>query len=279
MLDLRNCNATDLEALWKERGSGLTPASLKQTRVDLGKLKVAPKVFQPRDKNEEPWVKEKHIGTLVESLRAGNVLDHIDVFPIAGEYIVVDGHCRLQAYTLARWRGKVPVRILKGSFDDAIQLASEANLKGKLPLTSAEKIERAWSLVLFDEQRGQQFSTRQVAKASGASHGTVSNMRRKLNEFPKGSPDDPRGKTWKEVLRDERGGADFDEEWQSKLRHEWALRLRRAFGDKPDKTPDIFTAAIEEAYPRAFAGMLEQAVRLHPEEAEDLREAAAASDF
>src|SRR5687768_11791753 len=91
----------DLSALFETHGTGLTEHQLRQTRAQLGGLRTAPRVFQPRDMDNESWVKQKHIGELVSSIEHNRVLDHIDVFPVNGIRFVVDGHCRLEAYRKA----------------------------------------------------------------------------------------------------------------------------------------------------------------------------------
>lgn len=269
---LDTISVADLAALYHAKGSGLTTAQLQQTRVPLGALRTAPRVFQPRDLRREKWNKDRHIGNLAKPLKENSALDHITVFAVAGARVVVDGHCRLEAYRKAGWKDnqKVPVRFLKGSFADALKAAVSANSKDKLSMTTAEKAEGAWRLVLFAEKTDS-YSLRDIAKAATVSKSTVKNMRDTLTarlDF------DPRASSWSEVKRRKRGDVEYDETWEEKLKDKWAERLREKFGDKPEKQPEVFLDAIDRAYPSLVELMME---RLLCERRDELTERAEAT--
>lgn len=247
-IDLDSSDVDALEKLLTQQGHGLTDAQLKQTRVPLKDLRTAQRIFQPRNLAHRRWEKERHIDILTTVVRQQGTLDHITVFPVAGFRIVVDGHCRLAAYKRARFRDtqKVPVRHLSGSLSEALAVSASANSKDKLPLTLEEKTEHAWRLVCFSEKR-QCYSLRQIAAISGVSKSTVQNMTQTL---ARELPFDPRDLTWCDVKWEQRGDREVDEAWEERLATEWAERLRKVFGDKPNSQPDVFMSALEQAYPR-----------------------------
>lgn len=258
-LNLQTISVSDLAALYDRNGSGLTPAQLQQTRVPLGTLKTAPKVFQPRDMADRKWVKDRHIDVLVKSLRDAGKFDHIDVFAIDGARIVVDGHCRLEAYRKAGWKAsdQVPVRHLRGTFADALTASASMNSKDKLALTIDEKAEAAWRMVRFAEH-AKCYSLRHIAEKTGIGKSTVGTMRHILTDQ---LDFDPREFPWRDVKRRLRGEVSYDEDWEEKWARAFAERLRKHFGEKPNLHPHVFLEAIELAYPRAFSEMLDALAR------------------
>lgn len=229
----------------------MTEAEMERPEVPLGDLRMVHAVFQPRSRDEEPWTKERHVDTLAKAVKQGADLEPLTVFAIAGEPVVVDGHCRAAAYRKA---GKpdafrVPVRFLRGAFEDALAYSLEANSRDKLPLTATEKTEQAWKLVVFNERR-RCYSGRQIARISGVAAGTVTNMRRALEGLS--DDEDAALLTWKEVKRKGRAEQTYDEDWEEKLAKEWAKRLRETFGPKPESQVEAFIDALEQAYPQVW---------------------------
>jgi hypothetical protein len=246
---LSTITPSELEALHAERGSGLTEAQLAQTRAPLASLHVAPHVFQPRNMKDKPWEKERHIGNLAKIAKhPKQALDPIVVLPIAGLRIVVDGHCRLEAYRAAGRAASVsvPVRHLRETFPAALVFAASSNSKDKLALSYWEKAEKAWQLVKFNEGRGC-YSQRDISSNTGISRGTVQNMQTRLSGT---DAETVRPLLWSEVLRRDRGAEEqkYDEGWEENAAQEWAVKLRKAFGDKPNAQPGIWRRAVEIAY-------------------------------
>lgn len=243
---LADITAEELSGLFDVQGHGLTEAQMRQTREPLGRLHVAPRVFQPRILAEKPWEKDKHVDSLRQSVKQRRDLDPIIVFPVAGKRIVVDGHCRLEAYKLAKRHGKrgVPVRYLKGTFADALGRAAEANSKDKLPLTYREKAEAAWKLVLFSEQR-RCYSLREIEGKTGVSKSTVAKMRALLESTD--LPANTRGMTWWEARHIGQPEREIDESWREKLVTDVAKRLLKELGPLLGKSPDIVIDAMIEA--------------------------------
>ncbi len=253
---LQEATPKDLEALWKEQGAGFADTVLQQTRASLSTLKLSPKTFQPRDPTEEMPGKEAHIRTLAEAAKR-DLLDPILVLPIAGIRVVLDGHCRVEAYREAfkKKSTKVPIRYFRGTFAEALLEAGALNSKDKLRLTTSEKAEQAWKLVLFDEGRSQ-YTVRDIAASSGISKSTVARMRKILREdFP---AFDPRKSSWREVLEYLNRDRVIDDTWEAKLVHDWARRAIKTFGPKAGQQPDILLKALGLAYPDAIASWFEE---------------------
>jgi ParB-like chromosome segregation protein Spo0J len=274
---LATITADELEALYEVNGSCLTPAQLAQTRVPLGALKTAPHVFQPRDMANQRWNKQRHVRNLAKPVKEKGMLEHITVFAVAGMCVVVDGHCRLEAYRKAGWKptDKVAVRFLRGSFDEALKESVSANSKDKLSMTTAEKAEGAWRLVLFSENRGN-YSLREIGDAANVSKSLVGIMRDTLAADRLGF--DPRERSWAEVKRHRRADVEYDHAWEDKLSNKWAERLREKFGDIPERQPDVFLKALDRAYPNVVEELMERLARERRDELVDRREMVSEND-
>lgn len=236
----------ELEAMWRENGHGLSEAYLSQTRVRLDQLYEAPQAFQPRHLMEEWWAKKKHLRTLqeTEAAKAGR-LDHIEVWPVAGKRIVIDGHMRLMAYREVGLDGstKVPVRHVQGSLWEALERASEANSKDKLPWTKADKWEAAWRMVKLRKDPKDP-TDRHIARLNNVSPATVGTMRKTLAEYPSA-----RDLSWRSTKRELQKRRDPDQAAMEKRVDTLANRLRRTFGKIPVKEAETWKQAFEKAYP------------------------------
>lgn len=248
---ISDATAEELASLFQEYGYGLTQDQMEQSTEPLGVLKTAPQAFQFRVASHKPWQKNDHIRKLVRALaRQEGLFDPILLIAVAGQRIVLDGHCRLAAYREAELPPStpVPVSYFQGEFSDALLRPAGENSKAKLPLTQEEQLEAAWRLVCFDEDRGR-YSLRQIARETGAGKSTVANMRDALKDDHE-LDFDPRRKTWKEVKRGRQEQRDVDPEWPEKRARTWAKRVRRALGGKPNATPECLFRALEIAFPQ-----------------------------
>jgi hypothetical protein len=241
-----------LQAIYSRQGAGLSVQELRRTSVPLEELRTAPRVFQYRDYHQRKHEKAHHLKSLVRAIRVGDGhLDPIEVFPVAGYRIVLDGHCRLAAYKRAGFATStsIPIEHFAGDFSDALLRAAEANSKDKLPLTLREKLEAAWNLVKYDP-KGEVYSLRRIQKATGASKSTAGNMRTLLLDD---SLDfDPSQLSWRGVKYRRQSGKKWGEEAQEARAEAWAKRLSSAFGHKPVRAPRIFFSALEHCYPSLF---------------------------
>lgn len=250
---IRQASAEELAALYEKHGPGLSDAELGRREEPLGSLETAPEAFQFRDQAHRPWAKKHHIRKLLRAFqKQDGYFDPILLFAVAGHRLVLDGHCRLQAYRAAELgpSTEVPVRYFRGSFSEALTCPASENSKDKLPLTHEEKLEAAWRLVLFDEKRGN-YSLRHIEKVTGASKSTAGNMRQVL-EREEEFDFKPRQRTWKEVKRERREERDVDPDWKEKRAKAWAHRIRKQLGDKPNDTPQCLFDALRIAYDQIF---------------------------
>jgi hypothetical protein len=265
-----------LEAAFLTLGHGLTAEQLKQRKAKLSELHTAEHVFQPRNDANEPWLMERHHKALATAARQQKgSLDPIDVIAIGGLFIVVDGHCRLKALRAAAngndvkaWIAMVPGFIEAAghpaasvtAFADALALSKSKNSKNKLPLSNPEKYEAAWALVKHSEKRGC-YSTRQISKDTGASHGLVNNMQHALREHPEGKRKGGMLRhmtwaAWKDSGREM--GPERGTDWEEALIEEWKVRLQKTFGPKPNGSREQFSEALERGYPYVVEHMKEQ---------------------
>ena len=254
---IREHSTEELKALYDDRGHGLTDDQMSRDAEPLGRIEVAPRVFQFRDPTYRPGEKEQHIRNLLRDLnRQQEPFEPIELFAVASHRLVLDGHCRLEAYRRAGLSEtvKVPVRYFTGDFVEALTRPASENTKNKLSLSQREQLQAAWRLVLFDEQ-GDDLSLREIAAATGAGKSTVGKMR-KILETEDQLGFDPRERTWKEVKTGIREEREVDENWDDKRVESWKHKLRRALGDVPNRTPDCLFRALEEGYPQLFPQMI-----------------------
>jgi ParB-like chromosome segregation protein Spo0J len=127
-------------------------------------------------------VERAHVRTLVGAIRNSGKLDPVLVWrsPDADEierYTLLDGAHRLAAYKAALWSGGIPARVVSCDRRAALLLAAGANAKDTLPLTTAEKWDMAWRLVMEPDAG---FSKAEIAGTTGVSSRTVANMRLRL---------------------------------------------------------------------------------------------------
>lgn len=254
--------AEELAARREECGPGLSEAELSKEKVALEKIEVAPDVFQHRDGSYRAWDKDAHVAKLTDCLeKQERLLDPLLLYPVDGHRVVLDGHCRLMAYREAGLDASTPVPVehFRGSFREAFTLPAARNSKEKLPLTQKERLEAAWSYVLFNEGRDW-YSYRDIARATNTSSSTVGNMHAELEKADEYNFN-LRESTWEEVKNGRREETETNEDWQEDRAHNWASRIRRVLGSKPQDTPQCLFQALEIAYgalipdeiPRAWA--------------------------
>lgn len=253
----RTETAEELAALFEEHGHGLTSEQMSRTREPLSRLQVAPRAFQFRIREDRGHEKEYHVRQLVQALdRQEGYFDPLLLFAVDRDRFVLDGHCRLQAYLRAGLEAdaEIPVRYFQGKFSEALTRPVSENSKRKLALTQRERLEAAWKLVCFDEER-RNYSLRQIARAAGCGKSTVGNMRQVLRDA-EGLAEDPRKETWKEVKRGQKETQEVDPDWEERRAAEWRREIRQLLGDKPNDTPGCFFRALQEGYPQLIPQMV-----------------------
>jgi hypothetical protein len=134
---INNWTVDELERMYENEvathGSG---DEIKGTQYLVRReIRTAPLVFQPR-RSENELERKRHVAELRKALGRKRRLAPIVVFQIAGMPLVVDGHCRLDAYGDNPGR-KIPVKYFQGTLKEALRYSLEANSEDKLPLTAS----------------------------------------------------------------------------------------------------------------------------------------------
>jgi len=249
--DLASVSARELAALYEKHGPGLSETLLSQTRVALHLLHKAERAFQPRDKLERAALKRMHIKTLAKAIKQRGKLDPIVVLPIDGTRIIVDGHCRLEAYREAGLREthRVPVRHLRGTFADALKLAATRNSKENLPWTPAERRNAAWTMTCSNAAYQYGWTVREIADMTGIAKSVVGRMNTTLKELSQNPAMDPSSLTWKEAQRHGKPEEQYDEDWEEKKLRELEEKIGNALGPLPVQQPGLFKDAFLNLYP------------------------------
>jgi ParB-like chromosome segregation protein Spo0J len=158
-------------------------------------IKVAEKVFQWRLQRHNRLPSDDHILNLARAINRGDQLPPILVFPIGQDFYVIDGHHRLAAYDSAEWSKAIPAKVFTGTLKEAERVALRSNNRDKLPLTREDRTEAAWRLV---RQRDPQDSISSIIQDTGASKGSVNNMRSTLAKLIEqgDSPEDIQAMSW-----------------------------------------------------------------------------------
>lgn len=230
-------------------------------KIPIDQLEVVTSVFQPRAVGDE-LASERHIAGLMEAImhETGNVLDPVTVWWSGKRWLILDGHHRLQAHNKLRAKGKgagvIPVTIFKGTLQDAHLESIRLNAKDKLAMGKEDKLTKAWHIVMLNSS----LSVREIAtvcKVGKSSVGRMNNKRVELIEKHEGEwLDIVDGLAWREVvnLSIER---EIDDEWEERQAIEWAKRLNKTFGNKPQNQPQLFAKAIEIYSPHLYEQLVE----------------------
>lgn len=237
------------------------PTALPVTRIEFGGS-----ALQPRDFGNDRVRSEVHTRTLTEAVKStpGHCLEAVTVWWTGEAWAVVDGHHRVTAYRRAfaeltkkrRTTGKpfrapsVPVKVFSGSVAAAVREAGAQNSRDKLAMTKAEKLQRAWLLVMLDDP---DISKSGIAAATGVSDRTVATMRSRMKEISDMPAEERDGhlgcslldSLWEDVKgRREMAEPDDWGKWEEEQAQRWARELGKAFGSRPTELPNIFARAI-----------------------------------
>jgi hypothetical protein len=221
-----------------------------------------PTVFQPR----HSMLDERHIQDLVRALKQRSKLDPVLVMQVGPEVVLIDGHHRLAAYRLAKLVDAVPVSYFGCTINDAVLEAGRANSKAKLPMSTRERMNYAWRLVLMDG-----YSKSQISEAAAISDGQVATMRRTKRTLGDEAIDCP---TWWHALAAAKGrefapmSDEEEEQWMEVLANTYADRLSKAFDTKLSNNPEIAAKAFEIYFGRRI-GELARELQEHASEEDE----------
>lgn len=231
-----------LIAEWTQSEASGLPGLLR-----LGKVELIPALFQPRE------MSEKHISDLRRVIKGSGETDPVTVLQVGKRVILIDGHHRHEAYKREQ-RGSIPVVWFSGTPREAALEAGTMNSKAKLPMTSAERQDYAWRLVLIGVH-----SKAEVAMASGVSGSQVATMRKVKKDLGEAAADQ---RTWWQARKAAQGGTkemgeEAREQWKQELADRWADRMASSFSTKMALNPEVAAMALSTY----FGGKLGEVVK------------------
>ena len=221
------------------------------SRLPLVAIRQIPEVFQPRGNN----VCERHVSELRKIIAASGDVDPITVMQVGTDAVLIDGHHRLAAYAQVNRATTVPVKYFEGTLEEAILEAGRANSKAKLPMSTQERQNYAWRLVLMDNH-----SKAEIASASGASKSQVANMRtvmKKLGAEAFGHP------SWWRAREAAKGRGETHqmseqeiEIWKDEMASRYADRLTKEFSSKLSSNTEIAARALSIYFGRRLGELV-----------------------
>jgi hypothetical protein len=232
---------------WKPHETADLPAHL-----EIDHIKTAEHLFQLRE-----GLKEHHAEDLKRRLTQDtDDLKAVLVMRVGHEAFLIDGHHRREAY-LRAGRKLIPVSYFQGSPQEAMERIGLENARLKLPMTTTERLNYAWRLVLLSE-----LSTAKTANRAGVSPRSVANMRktkRKLDDARRDIPD-----SWDQARALSYSGTDrkceTDDDWdvwEDELAEKYNETLGKTFGNKLTDNPKVTALALEKHLGRRLNHVME----------------------
>lgn len=223
----------------------------KMVTLTIDKIFTRTELFQPRGffsglhELDMNYVRNK-LGRAIRIKEAE--LDPILVIKLGNTWCCVDGHHRLEAYKLNRWKPPITCEWFQGNVRDAVDESIRRNMGVKLEVAQTDRLEEAWRRVVL--KWGSKAEIRQLCVVSD---GVLGKMRRAFTMFT-GTDDVAKklqqslGKPlekarWREVHAAYLGiePKEFDEqEAAAKL----ARSIRSRLHDKLSRNPQITALAL-----------------------------------
>jgi hypothetical protein len=241
----------DLERRWKPF-EGDRPGKLP-----LPLIALLPDLFQPRR-----GICENHVGDLRRVLVRGAELDPVVVLPVAGQWVLLDGHHRVEAYRRERGgKALISVEVFMGTPKEALMVPGRRNSKAKLPMSGAERSEEAWKHV-----RMGRLTIKETEQTCGVGHATVSRMgKRKRELIAEGK--DPWDTSWRALLAGRKDMDDSDREaWVDAQVVKQAEKLHKAFGSSLTANVEIAAGALEKHFGRNLGDLVRELKQRVPRE-------------
>lgn len=167
-------------------------------------------LFQPRRFSAGlREVDPKHVKDLATRITRKGDLDPILIIKLAGCWVVVDGHHRLEAYRSLKRKAAIKCEWFTGTVREAADESLRRNELIKLPISHGDKQEEAWRRTLNGWG-----SKSEVVQLTGVSEGIVALMRRIVKQHR--TQETPSGKE----LRQKLGPSLATYSW-SLVRSEW----------------------------------------------------------
>ncbi|PYG24700.1 ParB/RepB/Spo0J family partition protein [Pelagimonas varians] len=225
-----------------KKSQGVQLQGVHSAQVELHEIEERPEVFQLRE-----GLQEYHVKELMAVLKRGLALDPVKLWkePETGALVLVDGHHRLAAYRKAKWTKRVPAQIYRCDRKAARLLAMGENGKTRLPLTSTERSNAAWSLVCDGPEDAWTYSKKEIVDASGAGEGTVAKMRRIRKALLKDDPKATLDTNWGAAQQALKG--QHHEEYTDEMREAWVETQTNELNDKIGSVLGFYAAKYPEA--------------------------------
>ncbi len=231
-----------------------------------GKLKIyeiwrLPNVFQVRGGDfQAGQFDEVHIKDLRAALKAtGGKLDPVVVWRCGGEWILIDGHHRAEAYR-AEGIPEVPVEVFRGSPAEALEKAGEGNSRAKLPMTPSERGDFAWRITSAEPVGGWTWSKAKTASMTGCSPSLIGDMRRVKIEIQEAGEEPDKFPRWwmARKWQEERDPSDpEDEDLRTRLKADQYLdKLNRAVISPKQHELEAFALALMDFNGRHAASLV-----------------------
>ncbi|WP_181183520.1 MULTISPECIES: ParB/RepB/Spo0J family partition protein [unclassified Mesorhizobium] len=250
-----------LEAL--EKALVINPTSSQDPEVlSLKELQTIESIFQPRNLDYRDGEHEAHIDTLAKAIGKPEKPRHLEPITVwwgGAGWFILDGHHRRLAYKRAGVVGNIPVRVFRGSIEEAFSKSVSLNSKNKMPMSLQDKMNAAWRLTARTD-----YSKSHIALECAVADGSVANMRRvKRALLGKGMTSDRLLEmNWTEAQLvskgEEKPEVDHGAEAARRARG-YAQSIARALKDRPHKDPEGFALALLMLDERLPARLLETA--------------------
>ena len=249
MIDNNTFEPAAIQAELERKAAASSPGgSPLPDRLPVKAISLYPRLFQPRE------IEERHVSELRRSLRNTGVLDALTVIWVCDEPVLIDGHHRHAAYLQEKATQPVPVRSFKGSLQEAVLEAGRANSKAKLPMSTRDRQDYAWRLVLLGS-----YSKKQTREAAGISDGLVATMRRAASALGDAAKDYSAWYAARAAARNQEFAPMTDDEREEALEalaNDWADRMAKAFGTKLANNPEVTAKAFEVYFGRKLPEVL-----------------------
>lgn len=243
MSRIRKNPLTAFDGLVAQREQGKPHPATLPTHLPMHKIKVRKEVFQHR--RPAQYQSDAHIRDLADKAKHRD-LDPVTVWWDGKHWTLIDGHHRMQGYLRANKGAEpIPVEVFEGAPAQALARAAGANTKDKLQMSTTEKTNAAWRLVVM----GETLSKAQQAEAAGVSERLVATMRSAKAKLMGAAT--PRltclsEMTWHQARQEAAGKpSDWTPEEEDARATEMATALRKALGATAERQPEVFWRALE----------------------------------
>jgi hypothetical protein len=168
------------------------PEDAEAVRLLPSEIDVLPELFQPREIPSRPrgsgYIDKKYTKQLQREIAKVGELDPVVVIKLkktltnpylksdttpVNQWIIVDGHHRLEAYLKDGWGEPIECQWFRGTAREATDISVKLNSKIKLPMSMQNKQDAAWKRVLLND-----CSIAQIATTCGVGKTMVKFMRR-----------------------------------------------------------------------------------------------------